>query len=304
MVIVMVGNPFVVRPVTILLAGPATAEPAEPEPSEPAEPAEPTETAPLAAVPTIAGPPTAEPTIAIDDSFDGRATASEKRAALALAERLFRGRPAAHDGAVAANLFELKQRLPSNHSASRMFASGGHQLMHTLRVPKSGSSYLSLVGRALAGCAPDGFPCCKFPGDPEGSCPRKGLMCSRVRACTNHYPMFSSSEQIPIVTQIRQPAKRLVSAFFYVPPHRPKTGCHSWECFQRFIATKQFRNVLTRMLNGDYAYSPGGAAFGTAAVEKAKRRLCSQLSLTLLPIFPRQRARLTLTLTLTLTSPR
>ena len=61
------------------------------------------------------------------------------------------------------------------------------KLLNSIRIPKSGSSVLSVKARALAGCSPDGYyPCCAFPGSPKGSCPRKDLKCSLITGCVDH----------------------------------------------------------------------------------------------------------------------
>ena len=65
--------------------------------------------------------------------------------------------------------------LKSQYAATK--AINSTRLLNSIRIPKAGSSSLSVVARALAGCRPDGYPCCVWPGDPPGSCPRKGLKC-------------------------------------------------------------------------------------------------------------------------------
>lgn len=147
------------------------------------------------------------------------------------------------------------------------------RLLNSIRIPKSGSSALSAIARGLAGCHPDGYPCCKFPGNPAGSCPRKDLMCPLVTGCTDHYPNFNGNETI--VTSLRNPVKRSVSAFFYAPPHTSvkKGQPHTWEKFIENIQNPKYRNVLTKMLNGAYAYSSFDGSKHT--VPNAKSRLCS-----------------------------
>jgi hypothetical protein len=91
------------------------------------------------------------------------------------------------------------------------------RLLNSVRVPKAGSSALSVIARALAGCGPDGYPCCGFPGDPKGSCPREDLFCPLITGCVGHHPNYQGNETI--ITSLRDPVSRTTSAFFYYPPH-------------------------------------------------------------------------------------
>lgn len=147
------------------------------------------------------------------------------------------------------------------------------KLLNSVRIPKSGSSALSVTARALAGCHPDGYPCCAFPGDPEGSCPRKDLLCHQVTGCTDHRPNYQGDE--PVITTLRDPVSRSVSAFFYHYPHTSvKHGePHTWEKFVENIQSPRYRNILTKMLNGAYAYNDFDEMKHT--VSRAKARLCS-----------------------------
>lgn len=147
------------------------------------------------------------------------------------------------------------------------------RLLNSIRIPKAGSSALSVTARALAGCHPDGFPCCKYPGDPKGSCPRKDLMCPLVTGCTDHRPDYRGDEAV--ITTLRDPVARSVSAFFYHYPHTSvKHGePHTWEKFVENIQTPRYRNILTKMLNGAYAYD--GFDEQKHTVPRAKARLCS-----------------------------
>ena len=147
------------------------------------------------------------------------------------------------------------------------------QLLNSIRIPKSGSSALSVTARALAGCHPDGYPCCKFPGDPVGSCPRKDLMCPLVTGCTDHRPDYSGEEAT--ITTLRDPVSRSVSAFFYHYPHTSVRHGepHTWSKFVENIQNPRYRNVLTKMLNGAYAYDDYNEKKHT--VSRAKARLCS-----------------------------
>ena len=147
------------------------------------------------------------------------------------------------------------------------------KLLNSIRIPKSGSSVLSVKARALAGCSPDGYPCCAFPGSPKGSCPRKDLMCSLITGCTDHRPNYNGEEVT--ITSLRNPVSRSVSAFFYSPPHTSvKQGKpHNWDNFVANIETLRYRNVLTKMLNGAYAYDDFNESKHT--ISSAKARLCS-----------------------------
>jgi hypothetical protein len=147
------------------------------------------------------------------------------------------------------------------------------RLLNSIRIPEAGSFELSVTARALAGCHPDGYPCCVFPGDPKGSCPRKDLMCPLVTGCTGHQPDYEGDETV--ITSLRDPVSRSVSAFFFAPPHTTvKQGePHTWEEFVGNVQSPRYRNVLTKMLNGAYAYDDFDESKHT--VESAKARLCS-----------------------------
>lgn len=154
------------------------------------------------------------------------------------------------------------------------------QLLNSIRIPKAGSSHLSVQARALAGCHPDGYPCCSLEKRPRRKhkftrdCPRYDLFCPQVTGCVDHRPKYNGSE--PAITAIRDPTSRLLSAFFYHYPHRPKpVGNHDWVTFQEYIQNDLYRNVLTKMLNGAYAYHPFQPEIHT--VEEAKSRMCRML---------------------------
>lgn len=194
---------------------------------------------------------------------------SDKEKAYELALRRFRLRRLA-----SSDIGEAPDDLKEFYSNSN---GGTRQLVNSIRIPKAGSSSLSITARALAGCHPDGFPCCKGVGDPPGSCPRRDLLCPAVTGCTGHRPAYSGTE--PIISSLRHPVDRLISAFFYTPPHRPNTHpgnpeTYSWRTFQEeYIQLPKYRNVLTKMLAGSYAYANFDPNHHTA--EKAKKRLCS-----------------------------
>ena len=205
------------------------------------------------------------------------ATAAEARAAFELALQLL----AARDGVptpAPTDVVELRGVLEANRSLAAPFVVEQHQkeFVHILRVPKAGSTQLSVLSRALVGCGPDGLPCCLRIKKQEANCPQTNI-CSKVRGCLNHYPHFYADERLPILTQMRAPAQRLCSAFFYRNPHRPTGDCHTWECFEKFVKIPKFRNILTRMLNGAFAYSTNlhARALGPAAVASAKQRVCN-----------------------------
>ena len=163
--------------------------------------------------------------------------------------------------------------LLTQHKSNGGITMRNTRLLNSIRIPKSASSALSVMARGLAGCHPDGYPCCKFPGDPVGSCPRKDLMCPLVTGCTDHRPNYIGNETI--ITSLRNPVKRSVSAFFYQPPHTSvkKGQPHTWEKFVENIQSPKYRNILTKMLNGAYAYDNFDGSKHT--VPNAKSRLCS-----------------------------
>ena len=163
--------------------------------------------------------------------------------------------------------------LLTQHKSNGGITMRNTRLLNSIRIPKSASSALSVMARGLAGCHPDGYPCCVFPGDPVGSCPRKDLMCPLVTGCTDHRPNYIGNETI--ITSLRNPVKRSVSAFFYEPPHTSvkKGQPHTWEKFVENIQSPKYRNILTKMLNGAYAYDNFDGSKHT--VPNAKSRLCS-----------------------------
>jgi len=151
------------------------------------------------------------------------------------------------------------------------------KLINSVRIPKAGSSALSVTARALAGCPHEGYPCCQYPGNPRGSCPMPGLYCGQlVLGCTNHIPVYDAkSAGVPVITALREPSQRLLSAFFYSPPHRPVPAKdHSWRVFDRYIRDPRFQNVMTKMLSKSrtFAYHHFNATLHT--VPLATDRLC------------------------------
>jgi hypothetical protein len=100
-----------------------------------------------------------------------------------------------------------------------------------------------------------------------------------------HTPHFDGDE--PIITAFRDPVDRLLSAFFYYPPHTnvEPDGNHSWPVFHQYVNTSKFQNVITKMLSGTYCYHAMDK--GKHTVSKAISRICSTLhwySLTEMPI--------------------
>eukprot|EP01041_Mallomonas_annulata_P006346 gene6346-12834_t len=163
--------------------------------------------------------------------------------------------------------------------------------IHLIRIPKASSSSLSAVARRIAGCVPYG-PCCKYPGDPPGSCPVPGLFAchteGKVIGCTGHnsnYPTLLNPN-IPTISMMRSPYSRSISAFFYagsqhnkwvgdedgsvvarnvtmtmtiipLPPHVPfkcNRGLHI--CFLEYTSGFKWRNVAVKLMaGGNNAYA-------------------------------------------------
>jgi hypothetical protein len=154
------------------------------------------------------------------------------------------------------------------------------QLLNLVRIPKAGSSALSVTARALAGCHPDGYPCCAgFPRNK--ACPAPNLLCKSVVGCTNHNPKYHVSytmglqkgQRLPVITSLRHPVSRAVSSFFYEPPHRPHNHCFSWPCFHvSFLQKQHWQNPSTKMLVGLKAYE--NVAPEKYSITAAKDRLC------------------------------
>ena len=86
-------------------------------------------------------------------------------------------------------------------------------VVHLVRIPKASSSSMSAVARRIVGCNPPG-PCCRWPGDPKGSCPSKELLAceqqNRVIGCTHHKPNYQSmiNPSIMSISVMREPTKR------------------------------------------------------------------------------------------------
>ena len=151
------------------------------------------------------------------------------------------------------------------------------QLLNTIRIPKAGSSALSVTGRALAGCHPDGYACCIRRKRNKHVCPLSNLNCLSIVGCTDHFPNYDGME--PIISAFREPLDRHVSAFFYGPPHSNIPNAqtpHSWEKFEEFVKASKFQNIVTKMFStGDYSYAPYDPT--KHVVPKAKQRICSMV---------------------------
>jgi len=154
-------------------------------------------------------------------------------------------------------------------------------VLNLIRIPKAGSSAMSVVARALAGCLPDGFPCCKYYIGPnrdrrQWECPRRDIYCKLIRGCGGHQTAYPPG--VVTITSVREPTSRLLSAFFYEYPHRPRPeDDHTWTRFKiGFIHRPLYQNILTKMLNDMHPYKPLASRYIVTpeSVRMAKRRLC------------------------------
>lgn len=143
------------------------------------------------------------------------------------------------------------------------------QIIHLIRIPKAGSSALSAVARRIVGCEPAG-PCCKWPGDPVGSCPQKELFdCQtegKVVGCTHHNPHYDMllNKTVPTISIMREPLSRSTSAFFYPGiHHNSKCSGSIDECFSNYVNEPEWKNIATKMLTGAYAYSKTQTCFSS-----------------------------------------
>lgn len=132
--------------------------------------------------------------------------------------------------------------------------------IHLLRVPKAGSTSLSIIARRFVGCQPPG-PCCKYPGDPPGSCPHQHLFeCQlqhKVVGCTGHNPEYDTFllDSIPTISIVREPISRAISGFFY--PNHHNMDCHAdlHTCFEAYTKDPRYQNILIKMFTGQPAYN-------------------------------------------------
>lgn len=150
------------------------------------------------------------------------------------------------------------------YNISLSFSQNYHSIkqIHIIRVPKASSSSLSAVARRMAGCFPPG-PCCKYPGDPKGSCPSTELFSCQLQhkviGCTHHHPNFPTllSRTVPSISFMREPLNRSISAFFYPGIHH-NSNCKKGQdaCFVEYTSSYQWKNIVTKMLNGFFSYEP------------------------------------------------
>ena len=168
---------------------------------------------------------------------------------------------------------DLKDLLGVRQSRQR-FESEKTPVIALLRVPKAASTHLSITGRALAGCKDPGYPCCIKKHDGE-YCPKEGLYCGWVKNCVGHGSLKDPDSATAKITQLRNPAERLLSGFFYSESVHNKRhkGCATWQCFKEYLADPRLRNApMTKMLNGRYMYH--GGEVKPSEVEVAKENLC------------------------------
>ena len=145
---------------------------------------------------------------------------------------------------------DLKDLLGVRQSQQR-FESDKTPVIELLRVPKGASTHLSITGRALAGCKDPGYPCCIKKHDGE-YCPKEGLYCGWVKNCVGHGSLKDPDSATAKITQLRNPAERLLSGFYSESVHNKRhKGCATWQCFKEYLSDPRLRNApMTKMLNG------------------------------------------------------
>ena len=207
-----------------------------------------------------------------DISKAGRnVTQRDWRLAYEISLARFYNRTAAHGQtfSTASNLRELLGLRDENR-----FETNKTPVIQLLRMPKAASTHLSITGRALAGCRDPGYPCCIKKHDGE-MCPKEGLFCGWVKNCVGHGSLKEPTSKLAKITQLRNPAERLLSGFFYwesVHNKRHK-GCATWQCFTEYLSDMRVRNgPMTKILLGRYMYH--GSEVKAGEVEIAKQNLC------------------------------
>lgn len=155
----------------------------------------------------------------------------------------------------------IPKKKVDRNSNSPLYTPIIYKRVHLIRVPKASSTSLSVVARRLVGCEPPG-PCCKYPGDPPGTCPNSHLFdCqfqNKVIGCTGHHGnnIALRSPAVKSIMIIRYPINRSISAFHYPGIHH-NADCkgEKWRCFQEYLQNPRWSNVAVKMLVGDYAYA-------------------------------------------------
>ena len=134
------------------------------------------------------------------------------------------------------------------------------------------SSTFSAFLRKQMRCEPEGH-CCHQPGIPRGSCDAT-RKCSRIPLCIGHHPLqkedydlAGNSSVVPIVTQVREPWSRYLSAFRYPTHHTPGVS------LSEHLRIQRWDNVFTKLLLGFQAYEPPGVNITEAMFAVAKQNL-------------------------------
>jgi hypothetical protein len=162
--------------------------------------------------------------------------------------------------------FQLASITYANSSSSAVDVNRTLNRLHLIRVPKASSTALSIVARRLVGCIPRG-PCCKYPGDPVGSCPSKLLYSckesGKVIGCVHHYPHLKYLYPHPPVgllsiSMLRHPYQRSISAFFYTGSLHHDEKCTEGiiPCYFKYATSVSYSNIAVRMFSGAMAYQP------------------------------------------------
>lgn len=134
--------------------------------------------------------------------------------------------------------------------------------IHIMRIPKASSSSMSAIARRAVGCGPPG-PCCRYPGEPKGSCPSKEMVkcqeAKKVIGCTDHFPLiwYLFEQRVPTITMLRNPFARSLSGFFYPGIHH-NSDCTDKidDCFVEYLRDTRWQSVVVKMFTGSYAYAP------------------------------------------------